>query len=336
MSLAAFVLKRILYAVPVLVALVVATFVLIRLAGDPAAMYIVPGMSQEQVANIRKTYGLDRPLAVQFGLYVKSLLSGDLGYSKAAGMSVGRAILKHLPATMELTVFSMVFATMLGIAVGTISAVRRNRLIDHVSRVLALGGVSMPIFWFALLLLTVFYANLGVLPIGRYDPSIWPQSQQHTNIYLLDALLNLSPAQFWDAIKHLLLPGLCLGYLQMALVMRMMRSSMLEVLNEDYVRSARAKGLAEKTVINKHARRNALLPTVTVIGLTFGTMLSGSILTEKVFNWPGMGMWAVRSILNLDSTSIMGYVLATGSIYLLVNIVTDILYSLFDPRVQVA
>lgn len=331
-----FVLRRAFYTIPTLLALSVGVFILTRLAGDPAAMYIVPGMSPQQVAKIKAAYHFNDPIYIQYWYYISGVLRGNLGYSRAAGMPVARAILQYLPATLELTLVSMLIATAIGISLGTWSGAKRNGVLDQVSRVLALGGVSVPIFWLALLLLTVFYARLGVLPVGRYDPDVWPLAQHHTNFYLLDAIMNRSPGQVLDALRHLVLPGVCLGYLQLALIMRLMRASMLEVLHDDYIRSARAKGLAESIVITKHARRNALLPTITVVGYSFGTMLTGSILTERVFNWPGMGQWAVRSILNLDTTSIMGYVLITGALYIFINMLTDLAYAQLDPRVQLA
>lgn len=327
--------KRVLAVIPTVFIVVFLVFVLTRVAGDPAAMYIEPGTSPEQAARIRQVHHLDEPLLTQFVYYLRDLSHGNLGFSRISGIPVLQAIGKYFPATLELTLISMLVAVVLGVRLGVSAAARAGGALDQVSRVAALGGVSVPIFWLALILLYIFYARFRVLPVGRANASIWPLSDRHTNIYILDALINGNLRQLGDAIMHLLLPVFCLSYLQLAIIMRVMRSSMLEVLREDYIATARAKGVSERHVIRKHARRNALLPTVTIVGFSFGTMLSGSILTEKVFNWPGMGSWAVRSILNLDTASILGYVLITGLVYALVNLMTDVLYSYLDPRIVV-
>lgn len=334
MGIGSYVVRRVLAIIPTIFFLILIVFTLTRVAGDPAAMFIEPGMSPEQVARIRVAYGLDKPIYVQFANYLKELLRGNLGFSRTAGMPVTKAIAKFFPATLEITLMSMLISIFLGIRIGVVAAARAGGGVDQLSRVAALGGVSVPIFWLALILLFVFYARLRILPVGRADPSIWPLSDRHTDIYMLDAIINGNIRQLVDAIRHLILPVFCLSYLQLAIIMRVMRSSMLEVLREDYIATARAKGLLERTVINKHARRNALLPIITIAGFSFGTMLTGSILTERVFNWPGMGSWAVGSILNLDTTSIMGYVLVTGLIYIVVNLAADVLYSYLDPRIS--
>ncbi len=334
MKFSAYMVRKLLIAIPMLFVLTVGVFALTRVAGDPAAMYIEPGMSQDQIARIRETYRLNDPLYIQYVHYMKGLLSGDLGYSRAAGMPVIQALATRLPATFELTLASMVIAVVIGTRLGVFSATRKGSAVDQVTRVMALGGVSMPVFWLGLLLLGTFYCELRVLPIGRYSLDIWPTSAHHTNFYILDAIINRSPAQLLDALEHLVLPAFCLAYLEMAIIVRIMRSSMLEVLNEDYIRSARAKGLPERTVIDKHAKRNALLPVVTVAAMSFGNMLAGATLTEKVFNWPGMGLWAVEAILKLDTISIMGYVIATGAIYMITNLIADVSYAYLDPRIR--
>lgn len=326
--------RKLVFAIPLLILLTFGVFALTRVAGDPAAMYVVPGMTPEQIDAIRTRYRLNDPILVQYLHYMKGLLSGDMGYSRAAGMPVKDALATRLPATFELTAASLVVALVLGISLGTLSAVKSGTGVDQFTRILALGGVSVPIFWLAMMLLALFYAKWQVLPIGRYSPHLWPSTARHTNLYVIDALINRSPAQLWDAIRHLVLPAICLGYLEMATIMRMMRSTMLEVLGEPYIATARAKGISERVVIGKHARRNALVPVVTVAALSFGNMLAGATLTEKVFNWPGMGLWAVDAILSLDTTSIMAYVTVTGAIYMITNVLADVLYALLDPRIR--
>lgn len=334
MSVIAYSLRKLAFAIPLLVLLTIGVFALTRIAGDPVAMYVVPGMPQEQIEEIRARYRLNDPIFVQYLYYMKGLLLGEMGYSRAAGMPIKDALARRLPATIELTLASLLVAIFLGILLGTKSAVRSGSSIDQITRILALGGVSVPIFWFALILLALFYAKLQILPIGRFSPYIWTTAERHTQFYLLDAILNKSPAQFWDAIKHMILPAFCLGYLEMATIMRMMRSTMLEVLGEPYITAVRAKGMPEKIVINKHARKNALIPVTTTIMLSFGNMLAGSTLTEKVFNWPGMGLLAADAILALDTTTIMAYVIVTGAIYMITNILADILYAFLDPRIR--
>src|SRR3989442_11953511 len=233
----------------------------------------------------------------------------------------------------------MLFAVILGIPTGIISATRKDRIPDHLTRAIALSGVSIPIFWLGIMLLWLFYGQLRFewfAPVGRLNITNqdWYTTHKITGIATLDALLQGNFEVFKDATLHLVLPGFALAYTTMALITRMMRSSMLEVLGQDYIKAARAKGLSEKVVIKKHARRNALIPTTTVIGLSFGGLLGGAVLTETIFSWPGIGQWSAASVRQLDASAIMGFTLVAGVVYVLANLVVDILYAYLDPRIR--
>ena len=349
MKLRDFILRRILLAIPVVFGVLTMTWFLSYVVGDPLSMYITERTPDAAIPGIIKSHGFDQPLYVQYFLYLRNLLSGDWGVStsEASDMPVLQVISLRFPATIELAMLAMVFAVVLGIPLGILSATKKDRPIDHVTRVFSLAGVSMPIFWFGLLLKYVFYFQLSVhgLPAlpgdYRYDITLWHNlvgDQGYvpiTNFMLIDTLLFYhSPVLWWDAILHLTMPGFCLGYLTLAIITRMMRSSMLEVLKEDYITLARSKGLRERVVIYKHALRNALIPTVTVIGLAFGGLLSGAVLTETIFSWPGLGRWAVRAILNSDIAAINGFTLLVALIYVTANLIVDLVYGILDPRIR--
>jgi peptide/nickel transport system permease protein len=299
------------------------------------------------VAAVHRQYGFDQPIPVQYVRYMQSLLSGDLGYSRAARTSVSEAIAAKLPPTVELAVASMAIAVVLGVPLGVISATRRNRPVDHGARIFALSGVSIPVFWLGLMLQFLLYFHLGLLPIshrsGALDTLTGPRELYGvpgaivpaiTNYYVLDSILVGSVDGLIDAIKHLLMPAITLSFVTMAPIVRMMRSSMLEVLNQEYIKTARSKGLSEKVVVNKHARRNALIPTTTVIGLSFGGLLGGAVLTETIFDWPGLGGWSADAITQLDPAAIMGFTLVSAVVYVLANLVVDIMYAYLDPRIR--
>jgi ABC-type dipeptide/oligopeptide/nickel transport system permease component len=239
----------------------------------------------------------------------------------------------RLPATFELTAFAMLIAVLVGVPVGVISAVKQYSLLDKTTSVLALTGISMPIFWLAMILVVIFGVNLELLPFpGRLDPTTGITAI--TGLVLVDSLLTLKFAGFWDGLLHLIMPALALGTIPMAVVMRMTRSSMLEVMNEDYVRTARAKGVVPWRVVFKHALRNAMLPTITVIGLQVGLLMGGAILTETIFSWPGIGLYAYQSVSSRDYASIQGVVLYGALLFVLINLLVDILYAVLDPRVR--
>lgn len=312
---------------------IVVFFMVRAIPGDPAQIMLGQQATQEQVQQIRENMGLDKPIFVQYGLFLKDALRGDLGDSIVTGRPVTTELLTRLPATLELTAFAMLIAILVGIPVGVISAVRQYSLLDKSTSVLALTGISMPIFWLAMILVVIFGVNLELLPFpGRLDPTTGITAI--TGLVLVDSLLTLNFAGFWDGLLHLIMPALALATIPMAVIMRMTRSSMLEVMNEDYVRTARAKGVVPWRVVFKHALRNAMLPTITVIGLQTGLLMGGAIITETIFSWPGIGLYTYNSISSRDYASIQGVVLYAALLFVLVNLLVDILYAILDPRVR--
>jgi peptide/nickel transport system permease protein len=320
--------------IPVLLGVSIVVFFMVRaIPGDPAQIMLGQQATQEQVQQIRENMGLDKPIFVQYGLFLKDALRGDLGDSIVTGRPVTTELLTRLPATLELTTFAMLIAILVGIPVGVISAVRQYSLLDKSTSVLALTGISMPIFWLAMILVVIFGVNLELLPFpGRLDPTTGITAI--TGFVLVDSLLTLNFAGFWDGLLHLIMPALALATIPMAVIMRMTRSSMLEVMNEDYVRTARAKGVVPWRVIFKHALRNAMLPTITVIGLQVGLLMVGAIITETIFSWPGIGLYTYTSISSRDYASIQGVVLYGALLFVLINLLVDILYAILDPRVR--
>jgi peptide/nickel transport system permease protein len=301
--------------------------------GDPAQIMLGQQATQEQVQQITESMGLDKPIFVQYGLFLKDAIRGDLGDSIVTGRPVTTELMVRLPATFELVAFAMLIAILVGVPVGVISAVRQYSLLDKTTSVLALTGISMPIFWLAMILVVIFGVNLELLPFpGRLDPTIGITAI--TGLVLVDSLLTLNFAGFWDGLLHLIMPALALGTIPMAVIMRMTRSSMLEVMHEDYVRTARAKGVVPWRVVSKHALRNAMLPTITVIGLQVGLLMGGAIITETIFSWPGIGLYAYNSISTRDYASIQGVVLYGALLFVLVNLIVDVLYAILDPRVR--
>ncbi|HZB10446.1 MAG TPA: ABC transporter permease [Rubrobacter sp.] len=326
--------RRILQIIPVLLGVSIVVFFMVRaIPGDPAQIMLGQQATQEQVQQLRENLGLDKPIFVQYGLFLKDALRGDLGDSIVTGRPVTTELLTRLPATLELTAFAMLIAILVGIPVGVISAVRQYSLLDKTTSVLALTGISMPIFWLAMILVVIFGVNLELLPFpGRLDPTTGITAI--TGLVLVDSLLTLNFAGFWDGLLHLIMPALALATIPMAVIMRMTRSSMLEVMNEDYVRTARAKGVVPWRVVFKHALRNAMLPTITVIGLQTGLLMGGAIITETIFSWPGIGLYTYNSISSRDYASIQGVVLYAALLFVLVNLLVDILYAILDPRVR--
>jgi peptide/nickel transport system permease protein len=349
MKLRDFVIRRMILAIPVVFGVVTITWILSYIVGDPIAMYITERTPPAAIPGIRAIHGLDEPLYVQYFYYISSLLRGDWGQSRSVGgdMPVLEVIARRLPATTELAIVAMVFAVVLGIPLGILSATKKDKPVDHVTRVFALAGVSMPIFWFGLLLKYLLYYQFGVWHLpnlpgdGRIDNELWKallgNSRGYvpiTNFILVDSILYGEPWGFIDGVTHLIMPGFCLGYLTLAIVTRMMRSSMLEVLKEDYITLARSKGLKERVVIYRHALRNAMIPTVTVIGLAFGGLMSGAVLTETIFNWDGLGVWATRAILQSDIAAINGFTLLVALIFVGANLIVDLIYGALDPRIR--
>jgi peptide/nickel transport system permease protein len=320
--------------IPVLLGVSIVVFFMVRaIPGDPAQIMLGQQATQEQVQQVRESMGLDKPIFVQYGLFLKDAIRGDLGDSIVTGRPVTTELMVRLPATFELAAFAMLIAILVGVPVGVISAVRQYSLLDKTTSVLALTGISMPIFWLAMILVVIFGVNLELLPFpGRLDPTTGISAI--TGLVLVDSLLTLNFAGFWDGLLHLIMPALALGTIPMAVIMRMTRSSMLEVMHEDYVRTARAKGVVPWRVVSKHALRNAMLPTITVIGLQVGLLMGGAIITETIFSWPGIGLYAYNSISTRDYASIQGVVLYGALLFVLVNLIVDVLYAILDPRVR--
>ncbi len=301
---------------------------------DPAASALGANAREDQIQAYRHELGLDRPAPEQYARYVARVLQGDLGKSIRTRRPVADDLRDFFPATLELSLAALVVALALGIPLGIIAALRRNHWLDAVARLISLIGGSMPIFYVGLLGLGLFYRQLRWLPgQGRIDSTLKPPIEI-TGLFTVDALLNGNWSLFQNVVWHLLLPALTLGYFSTAVLLRITRSSMLEALAQDYVRTARAKGLAERLVVLRHVFKNALPPVLTTIGITFGSLLSGAVLTETVFGWPGLGRYATTSVNNLDLPAVMGVTLVAAVVYPIVNTLVDIGYTFVDPRVK--
>jgi ABC-type dipeptide/oligopeptide/nickel transport system permease component len=330
-------LKRLLMAVPSLVGVVIVTFLLTRaLPGDPAAYFAGPAATKEAIEQIRVSLGLDKPLIIQFGRYLGDLARGDLGNSLTTGQPVGKEIRERLPASAELTLLGLVLSISIAVPLGILAATRPGSLIDHACRVLATAGVSLPVFFTGLILVYVFYYLLGwaPAPLGRLDVFYSPPPQV-TGFYLIDSAIARDGELFLASLKQLILPAATLGIFSLAPIARMTRASMLAVLASDFVRTARASGLAPYTVIVTYAFRNAMIPVVTILGMVFSFLLGANVLVEKVFAWPGIGSFAVEALIASDFAPVQGFVLTMAVMYVALNLMIDILYGLIDPRVRI-
>jgi peptide/nickel transport system permease protein len=329
-----YIVKRLLTVVPVLLGVSLLVFAFIRLIpGDPAVTMLGERARPESVARVRAQLGLDKPIYEQYLIFLNNALHGNLGSSILRGEPVTAEMIRRFPATIELALSAIFVAILFGIPAGMISAIRRNSWFDTFSMLFALTGVSMPIFWLGLMLSFFFAVVLHLLPTGgRLDAGT--RFTPITNLLLLDSLIQRNPAVLVEALRHLILPALALGTIPMAIIARMTRSSMLEVLGQDYIRTAHAKGLKERVVVIRHALRNALLPVVTVVGLQVGILLSGAILTETVFAWPGIGRWLVDAIYARDYPIVQGVTLFIAIIFVAVNLTVDVIYTWIDPRVR--
>ncbi|HVM85208.1 MAG TPA: ABC transporter permease subunit [Candidatus Binatia bacterium] len=330
-----FVVHRVLLIIPTFLGAALLTFTLIHLIpGDPIQMML----GEKVIDPVRKAamlaqYGLDRPLYVQFFDYLWQVAQGDLGKSIVTKNPVWDDFFTLFPATLELAVCAMVFAIVVAIPAGVLAAEKRGSVYDHALMGAALTGYSMPIFWWGLLLILLFSIHLGWTPVsGRIDLDYY--FDEGTNFMLWDSLMSDQEGAFVSALSHLILPSIVLGTIPLAVIARMTRSAMLEVLGEDYVRTARAKGLSGFRVVGIHALRNAMIPVVTVIGLQVGTLMGGAILTENIFSWPGVGSWLVNSIYQRDYPSVQGGVLLIAGLVILVNLSVDLLYGVLNPRIR--
>ena len=330
-----YVVKRMMLFVIVIFGVVTVTFFLSHvIPSDPVGAILGENAPQELVEKIERQLGLDLPLGQQYTRYIKGLLNWNFGISLRTQKQVSEDLRVYFPATIELVLLAMLIAIIFGISIGIISAVKRNQLPDNVSRVFSLVGISMPAFWLGLLFILILYYHLGLIPAGgRLSPHISPPPMV-SGFYLLDSLIAGQFRTFWDALHHLLGPALVLGWIQTAYICRVTRSSMLEVLNEEYIRTARVKGLKEKKVIFKHAFRNASIPVLTMIGISFGYLLEGSVLTETVFGYPGLGRYAIYSFLSLDLNAVIGSVTLIAICYAMSNLIVDLLYAALDPRIK--
>ena len=342
MELRAYIVRRLLLIVPVLIGVTFLIFGISMLftPTQRASLYVSTPQQMRDLATVIEKYGLDEPFFAQYVTWLSQLSHGNLGWSNVVSMPVAKAIWHYLPATLELAIFAAPLIILIGIFMGTKAAARKDKPIDHATRVAAIVGWSLPTFWLGLILIMVFYGYFtGFLPPGRLgiQMDIVVNSAdfiRYTHINTIDAILNLNGAVLLDALRHLVLPLTTLSVINVAFIMRLMRSSMLESLGKGYVLTARAKGLEERVVVNKHARRNALIPVITVSGYLFAALANGVVITESIFNYKGLGWWAWQSAIRLDIPSVLGFAMFNAVLFVVVNLVVDILYTRVDPRVR--
>jgi len=329
-----YIIKRILMLIPVLLGVSIIVFLIMRVfSPDPAPIVLGQHATQQAVETWRQANGLNDPIILQYFHFITGAVTGDMGTSYYTKAPVLQEILSRFPATIELALVAIILAAIFGILIGVISAVKKNSIFDNAGMFIALIGVSMPIFWLGILLIILFSGTLHWLPSsGRINPMLQPAGV--TGFYLIDSLIAGDMEAFADALQHLVLPAVALAMYSMAIIARMSRSSMLETLQQDYIRTARAKGVSEGRVIRKHALRNGLIPIVTVIGLQLGSLLGGAVLTETVFSWPGIGAYTVTCILKSDFPVVQGVVLLIATVFVLVNLVVDVIYAFLDPRIK--
>ena len=332
-----FVVRRLILLIPILIGLSILMFLYLRaLPGSPAIALLGERATPETIAAIENEYGLDEPIYVQYWRYTTNIiLEFDLGTSSFSRQTVTEELRLRFPATIELAIGAMIFATIFGIPLGFIAAKRYGTWIDQSSLIVSLIGISIPIFFLAIILKYIFSVRLGWLPsVGRQDPLL--DAEHPTNFFVLDAIITRNWEAFVDAIKHLILPAIALGTIPLAIIARITRASTLDVQNEDYVRTARAKGVSPHIVDRRHIFRNALLPITTIVGLQVGLLLSGAILTEKVFAWPGVGSWLVDAIENRDYAVLQGGILFLAIVFVFVNLIVDITYGFINPRIRIS
>jgi peptide/nickel transport system permease protein len=329
--------RRLFFLIFVLFGLSLITFTLSHLIpSNPARLVAGPRASKEVVDKIREQYGMNDPVTTQYVDYMKGIVVFDFGESTSSRRPVSEDLKQYIPATIELSLAALILAIVVGMPLGVLSAVRPNSILDIIGRLISITGLALPSFWLALMFQFFFFARLGWLPDGQRLPSQVEPPGQITSLYTVDALLHGDLGLFGTALKHLILPSVVLAYGSLAVITRMVRSGMLEVLTQDYVRTARAKGLRESVVVSKHALKNALLPTLTVLGLHVGLVFGGALLVEIVFSWPGVGRYAVQGITQFDYNAVMGTTLVIAFLYVIVNLVVDVLYVVVDPRISYA
>ena len=337
MSLWQYILRRILSAIPTILGALVVMFILTRiLPGDPALMVLGPAHSSpENIEQMRKVMGLDHSVPVQFFRYLGRLIQGDLGYSWHSGNPVVKELIMRFPATFELTTLSLLLMILFGLPLGIIAGYYRNKAPDNIINGLTVLGISMPTFWLGLLLIYIFFFILDIAPppMGRLSAEV-NAPPVVTGLLLVDTLLKGDVSAFLSALHQLILPAVTLAFFNLAIIVRTLKADIIDILREDFIRTARAMGLSQKRVLFKHALRNALLPTLTMLGTIYGSLLGGAILTEVVFSWPGVGMYAVESIQWLDYSGLQGVIIFYVFVFTTVNLLVDISYKVIDPRVQ--
>jgi peptide/nickel transport system permease protein len=340
MKLWEYVVRRLIALIPVIIGVTIIAFILWKaIPIDPALSYLGPKAKPAQIAEFHAEWHLDDPLPSQYFFYVGRLFTGNWGPSFVNHFPVLNNLATFLPATLELTVFAMLFALPVGIYLGIMSAMKRNQWVDHISRFIAIMGVAIPIYWLGIMLKILFHEDLAlvglnILPLdGRLDPTMTPPPTV-TGFYTIDSLLALNLPDFISAIAHLILPAFTLGFAQLAIILRMTRSGMLEVLGQDYIRTARAKGVPEREVIFRHGFHNAMNATLTVAGLTVGSAFAGDVYVENIFSWPGIGKYFLQAALHAGFTDLLGYLFIVTIFYVSANLVVDILYAAMDPQVR--
>ena len=331
-----FVVRRLILLVPILLGLSILVFLWIRaLPGGPAQALLGERATEQAIEQIEHEYGLDKPIYVQYWRYLQTVIKGDFGQSVTTRRDVTEELRQKFPATIELAIAAMLFSTFFGIPLGFFAAKRYGGAFDHFSLVASLIGVSIPVFFLAIILKYVFAVQLGWLPtVGRIDVLI--ELDHPTNFYVIDAILAGDPAALWDVTKHLILPAIALGSIPLAIIARITRAAVLDVQNEDYVRTARAKGMPPTIVDRRHVLRNAMLPIVTIIGLQVGFLLAGAVLTETVFAWPGIGTWLVDAIESRNYPVLQGGILFVALIFVVVNLLVDVSYAFLNPRIRLS
>ena len=331
----AYIIRRIFILVPTLLGVSLIVFLMLRLTpGDPAELMLGERATEESLHEVREHLGLNEPLHVQYGMFMKRLMKGDLGETIFTRQKVWTEIKHRFPATLELSVCALFISCFVGIILGIVSATKQYSIFDYLSMLGALTGVSMPIFWLGLVLMLIFSVNLGWLPIsGRL--SVMIDLDVVTNFYVIDSIITKNWVALKDSIWHLIMPAVTLSTIPTAIIARMTRSSMLEVLKQDYIKTAMAKGLSKFKVVYKHALRNALIPVVTTIGLQFGVLLCGAILTETIFAWPGVGKWMYDAVMQRDYMVIQGGTLIIATIFILINLFVDLLYAVINPKISI-
>lgn len=341
MGLKEYIIRRILLLPVVLIGVTLLIFLIMQLFSpvERAAVYVRDPKQFASIESIIEKYGLDDPLPIQYIRWITQVLQGNLGWSKSINMPVSEAILTFFPATLELVIFSIPMIILLGIFLGVISAIYRDTIIDHITRSLAIIGWSLPTFWSAIILLAIFYGGLQIFPPGRLSPDMEfvvnsPEFIRYTGLNIIDGILNGRLDVTLDAIYHIILPDINLTIVIVALPMRILRSSMLEVLSKEYIVAARAKGLSKWVVIYKHALRNALIPLATIAGTLTAGLITGVVITETVFNYHGLGYWAANAAVQLDIPAVLGFALFVGVIYVIANLIVDVLYAYIDPRIR--